>query len=186
MERFAEAQDAYTAAYGRAATALRTKIDFALGNTALALGDIAGAIAHYDACVASRSAGSDLDAVRRDAAENRRFALESARRSPAPTEGSGGTSPVPKSRRPPSEGPDQGNPQRKASRSSVDPDAATPDRSRPGRRGQGGAGGSGTVAPGEGAPEERLESALERVRESRRHRLPEPPPVATGNGQKEW
>jgi hypothetical protein len=43
------------------------------------------------------------------------------------------------------------------------------------------------VTSEEGAAEERLESALERVRESRRHRLPDsPPPVTGGDGRKEW
>ena len=40
------------------------------------------AIAYYDSCLASQVAGSDLDAVRRDAALNRRFAVESAQRAP--------------------------------------------------------------------------------------------------------
>ena len=62
----------------RAGAALRTKIDYALGNTALVLGEIPVAVAHYDRCMASRATGPDLDSVRSDAAINRRFALEQA------------------------------------------------------------------------------------------------------------
>ena len=40
MERYAEAADAYALARQTAGAALRTKIDYALGNTALALGDV--------------------------------------------------------------------------------------------------------------------------------------------------
>ena len=60
------------------AASLRIKIDYALGNTALALGDIPAAIRSYDDCLASTARGAVLDAVRRDAAINRRFALEQA------------------------------------------------------------------------------------------------------------
>jgi Ca-activated chloride channel family protein len=187
MGRYAEAEDAYTAARRRAGEALRTKIDFAQGNTALALGDVTGAIAHYDACLASRSPGSDLDAVRRDAAENRKFAVESARRSVPSSEGGEGSSPAPKSGRPPSEGPDQDRAQRGSTGAEASQDVMNAGQSRPGRRGPGGAGGSGPAPPEPGSPEEQLESALERVRESRRHRLPEPPPPhAAGDGRKEW
>ena len=79
-----EAQALYNEARTRADAGLRTKIDYALGNTALALGDLAAAIRHYDDCLASTVAGAELDVVRRDAAINREFAEEQARRSPSP------------------------------------------------------------------------------------------------------
>ena len=63
---------------------LRTKIDYAIGNTALAEGDIPGAIRSYDECLASTVRGPDLDAVRRDAAINRSFALEQPQSLAAP------------------------------------------------------------------------------------------------------
>ena len=97
MERYADAADAYAVARQTAGAGLRTKIDYALGNTALALGDAHAAIAHYDACLASQAAGPDLDAVRRDAAVNRRFAVESAQRTPAPPRSEGGSSSGPRS-----------------------------------------------------------------------------------------
>jgi Ca-activated chloride channel family protein len=187
MERYAEARDAYTQARSRAGAALRTKIDFALGNNALALGDVAEAIAHYDACIASRSVGADVEAVRRDAAVNRRFAVESARRTPSPPASGDASSPAAKSGRPPLEEGDEDRSQRGSSRSGTSRDATIPGSSRPDRRGPGGAGGSGPAPYGEGSPEEQLEAALTRIRESRGHRLPEPPPPpATGDGRKEW
>ena len=69
---------------------LRTKIDYALGNTALAEGDIPGAIRSYDDCVASTARGAALDAVRRDAAINRSFALEQPQSLSAPEDNSSG------------------------------------------------------------------------------------------------
>ena len=78
LGRYAEARQRYLEARQRADGSLRTKIDYALGNTALALGDIPGAIRSYDDCLASTAGGAALDAVRRDAAINRRFALEQA------------------------------------------------------------------------------------------------------------
>ena len=76
LGRYDLARERYLEARERAGSFLRTKIDYALGNTALAEGDIPGAIRSYDECVASTAQGADLEAVRRDAAINRRFALE--------------------------------------------------------------------------------------------------------------
>ena len=53
LGRFEKAQELYLEARPLADPYLRTKIDFVLGNTCLALGDIAGAIAAYDQCLAS-------------------------------------------------------------------------------------------------------------------------------------
>ncbi len=84
LGRYDLARDRYREARERAGSFLRTKIDFALGNTALAEGDIAGAIRSYDDCVASTARGAALEAVRRDAAINRRFALEQQQSLSAP------------------------------------------------------------------------------------------------------
>ncbi len=78
LERYEEARKGYEEARERAGPALRTKIDYALGNTALLLGDVAGAVEHYDLCLASTAAGAGLDTVRQDAAINRQYALEQA------------------------------------------------------------------------------------------------------------
>lgn len=53
---------------------LRMKTQFALGNVHLALGQRSQAIEAYGACIASTVAGPEYDAIRRDAAINRRFA----------------------------------------------------------------------------------------------------------------
>ncbi len=46
--------------------------------------DAAGAVEHYDNCLASTAVGAGLDAVRQDAAINRQFAPEQAPPSIAP------------------------------------------------------------------------------------------------------
>ena len=79
LEQYAQALERYQEARARADAGLRTKIDFALGNTALALGDVAGAVEHYDRCLGSTASGPGLDDVRRDAAINREFAIEQAK-----------------------------------------------------------------------------------------------------------
>jgi Ca-activated chloride channel family protein len=189
MARFAEAQAAYTQARRAAGAALRTRIDYALGNTALALGDVAGAIGHYNDCLASRAAGSDLEAIRRDAALNRQFALEAARRSPIPPAGGDGSLSAPRPGPSPDRGAHQDEPGRASAGAGVTDGAEPPGSSRSRRRGPGGAGGSGPAPPQAGSPEAQLARALERVRESRRRRLPEtPPPDAPGDGdeRKEW
>ena len=185
MERYADAADAYAVARQTAGAVLRTKIDYALGNTALALGDVNVAIAHYDACMASRTAGSDLDLVRRDAAVNRRFAVESGQRSPSPPRSEGGSSTAPRSRPPGSDRENQDAPDGRASGPAVG--AEGPRQGTSGRRGSGGAGGSGPAPSEGGSPEDRLDSALERVREARHRRLPEQtPPARSGKDTKEW
>jgi Ca-activated chloride channel family protein len=188
MHRYAEALDNYREARARADARLRTKVDYALGNTALALGDLAGAIAHYNACIASTTSGADLVAVRRDATLNLRFAEEESRRSPAPSKPDDESARSPRSRPSGSNGPDEtkndpsgpGSPQPSTG-------ASPPGEGTSGRRGPGGAGGSGPTPPEAGSPEERLESALERVREALKHRLPEPtPPAVANDDRKDW
>ena len=60
----------------------------ALGNTALVEGDIAGAVRSYDECVGSTARGAALEAVRRDAAINRKFALAQPQSLSAPQDNS--------------------------------------------------------------------------------------------------
>jgi Ca-activated chloride channel family protein len=185
MARYQEALDDYTLSRGSAPSALRTRIDYGLANTALALGDIAGAIAHYDACLASRAAGAALEAVRRDAAVNRQFAVDAARRGAAPPERGPRPSPENASSRRSAGSPDDDRPERSAAGEGQGRE--TRESQASGRRGPGGAGGSGPAPLGATAPEARLEAALERVRESRSHRLAEPPPPAAADAsRKEW
>ena len=80
LQHYAEAADRYAEARELAGAALRTKIDYALGNTAAALGMLAEAIQHYDDCIASTAVGPGLDDVKRDAVINRAFVIEHAKR----------------------------------------------------------------------------------------------------------
>jgi Ca-activated chloride channel family protein len=185
MERYAEAADAYALARAGAGAALRMKTDYGLGNTALALGDVPSAIAHFDACLASQAPGADLDSVRRDAAANRRFAVESAQRNPAPPSSERG-SPTARRPRPPQSDHEDPSP-REAHAPGQTGGADGAGQGTQGRRGKGGAGGSGAAPPDTGSPEDRLDSALERVRESRHHRLAESaPPDPSRTDRKEW
>jgi Ca-activated chloride channel family protein len=199
LGRYSEARQYYLDAASRADAHLRTKIDYALGNTFLAEGDVAGAIKSYDACVASTVQGAELDAVRSDAAINRRFALEQPRSMNIPKDDRSGNEP--KARK--SEG--RRGPNRRKNPDALPSDEEPPQESGNGgsgrqegrdqdpkpspRRRFGGAGGSRTTpagATGE-TPEERLDAALDQIRESQKRRLPdEEPPPSQNRDHKDW
>ncbi|HEV3165489.1 MAG TPA: VWA domain-containing protein [Isosphaeraceae bacterium] len=182
LGRYQEAFTRYSESRSRADAALRTKIDYALGNSALAMGEIIAALGHYDDCLASRVPGDVYDAVRRDAAINRRFAQQQAlNQSLGPSEDPESPSPAAKKSQPP---PDSGA----GSRPSTPQKGAAADGAPPsGRRGPGGAGGAGQTSAPPGSPESRLASALENIRDAQRRRLPdEPPPPAANVDSKEW
>ena len=187
LGRYPEALLRYREAREHAGPALRTKIDYALGNTTLALGDVAEALRHYDACLTSTIRGARFDAVRRDAAINRRFAVEQVTRPSIPPDG-GGDQPPPPPRPRSTPGRDgetsQGRPDRKGTTPPSGGDSRSDDPI--GRRGVGGAGGSATSPPRPGSPEARLENALESVREGRRRRLPDVAPSAVDGDRKDW
>ena len=92
LGRYDEARQRYLEARRLADSSLQTKIDYALGNTALALGDVPDAIHSYDECIASTARGAALDVVRRDAAINRDFAYRQAQ-SPSVPQGQGSDDP---------------------------------------------------------------------------------------------
>jgi Ca-activated chloride channel family protein len=199
LRRYEEARQRYQEARDRAGTALRTKIDYALGNTALVLGDVAGAVEQYDRCLASTAVGVGLDTVRQDAAINRQFALEQAPPSIAPQgetdrdqppsrkrnrppgarkRGDGGSEPTPDDPSGTGPEPDGSNPQ-----------GATDNRPATGRRRAGGAGGASKVPPGSPgeSPDDRLDNALDQIRDAQRRRLPEESPAEpSGDGRKDW
>ncbi len=79
LERYSDALARYHEAHERADADLRTKIDYALGNTALTLGDLTAAVKHYDDCLGSTTRGPLYDAIRRDAALNRQYAEEQSK-----------------------------------------------------------------------------------------------------------
>ena len=202
LGRYDAARQRYLAARPLADPGLRTKIDYALGNTALALGDIPGAIASYDECIASTARGAPIDLVRKDAAINRDFAYQQAQ-SPAMPQGEGSDDPS-SSRRPdrkkaqdrrngegpssndePENGPsaDGPNPQDDAENS------AGRDRAPRSRRRAGGAGGSRSTPPGATgeSPEDRLDAALENIRAAQSRRLPEEqPPANASDDRRDW
>ena len=143
LGRYSDALVRYREARERAGPGLRTKIDYALGNTSLALGDVAAALRHYDACLAStvRGALRRGPARRRDQPSVRRRTgsppLDSTRRwrrpTPAvaslPVEAGRGWGNVPGTLRSDGVGPSPGG--------------RVPVRRPTGRRGAGGAGGAG-------------------------------------------
>jgi Ca-activated chloride channel family protein len=199
LGRYAEARQAYVEARRRAGGPLRTKIDYALGNTALALGDIPGAISSYDACLASTEQGTALDAVRRDAAINRRFALAQAQSLTISQDQNSGEQPHserPDRRRNPNrpggsgdQSPD-GNAESDQGQGSTGPDNGGPgDRPPTSRRRMGGAGGGRSSARGGGgdSAEDRLDAALDEIRAAVSRRLPdELPPASDADDLKDW
>ena len=182
LGRFEEARAAYLEARRLipAGSLLRTKIDFALGNTALALGETEAAVVHYDDCLQSPARGIEPDRVRRDAAINRRFAEEQAPRAPTPDNDPGGNARKEK----PSPSTDEGDPNDKPSGSNgASGEGGSPTSDR---RGAGGAGGGGHAPRQPGTPEEQLARALEHVRKARDGRLAEPVEIEASTDLKDW
>jgi Ca-activated chloride channel homolog len=190
LGRYPEALDRYEQARDRADAGLAIKIDYALGNTYLAIGEISEALAHYDACLASTLPGAVYDGVRLDASANREFAAARLKPPPEKPESSGANPDVPKK-------PDRSSKSLKKDRGDSD-SADSPPPSIPGEgskdgsssstgaRGAGGAGGGGQAPPKAGSPDARLDAALEDVRDARRQRPPDAlPPSVNGSG-KDW
>jgi Ca-activated chloride channel family protein len=198
LGRYAEAAELYQSARQRAGAALRIKIDFTLGNSALAQGDLPAAISSYDACIASTISGPALDAIRRDAAVNRQFALEQAQamalaqagERPPESEGNRDRNRTPNSRN--AEGPDPDDPSDDSpggpNGSGRDSDPNAPNRPQ-GRRRSGGAGGAGKPSSpnSTNTPEDRLDRALENIQNARSRRLPDKPTNDSSHtDRKDW
>ncbi|WP_165070239.1 VWA domain-containing protein [Paludisphaera rhizosphaerae] len=194
LGRYPQAVLRYQEARLTADPALRTKIDYALGNAILSLGDLAAAVRCYDACLSSTAWAPGLDVIRRDAAVNRAFALQRLREAlaqqdqPNPEDGNQPTPPDAnrgsgdaKQEEGPGDGPD--------GRSDAPPpgpgETRETDSSSPRKRG--GAGGDAPNPPGAN-PDDRLDAALDRIRDARRRRLPDqPPPDESPRGDgKDW
>jgi Ca-activated chloride channel family protein len=201
LGRYGEAHELYQEAREQADVYLCTKIDYAIGNTALAEGDIPGAIRSYEECIASTAPGAALDAVRRDAAINRSFALEQPQSLAAPQEDrseDGSKSRKPDRKRS-SKTAGAGDNQSPEGEPESDPGNAgangendsRDDRNRPraSRRRMGGAGGAQTSPRGErgDSPDDRLDAALEHIRAAQSSRIPdEEPPVSANDDRKDW
>jgi Ca-activated chloride channel family protein len=199
LGRFDEARSRYTEARALADAAMCTKIDYALGNTALAMGDVPGAIEAYTACIASTARGADLDVVRKDAEINRAYAYEKAQ-SPAIPKGPDDPSPSrrPDGRRSPDRNPggddpsadgnEESGPSTEGDNPADDADQKGRDRARRRRR-PGGSGTGRTTPPGASgeSPDDRLDAAIDSIRAAQSRRLPdEPPPPSTGSDGRDW
>jgi Ca-activated chloride channel family protein len=190
LRRFAEAVVRYEEALERADPGLSLKIEYALGNARAALGDLPGAIAGYDACLASDVVGPSFDLVRDDAQANRDFVVKRMPPQPEKPEGEGpnpGGSKRPRSRGGDSNG-DPGDQDPAGSPSPADSPGANPQgkASSGGSRGAGGAGGSGQTPPPAGSPDARLDAALKDIRDARNRRPPEPPHSGSKGVGKDW
>ena len=75
LQRVEEAESAYRDAKQGASAALRVKIDYALGNTAVVQGKYSEALAHFDACLSSTLRDSAVKQIQVDAAANRKYAV---------------------------------------------------------------------------------------------------------------
>ncbi|HEY2158000.1 MAG TPA: VWA domain-containing protein, partial [Isosphaeraceae bacterium] len=75
LGRYDEAAERYRQARDLGDAAVRIKADYALGNALLMADDAEAAIGAYDDCLASTRRSPSLDAIRRDAAVNREYAL---------------------------------------------------------------------------------------------------------------
>ncbi len=169
LARYPEARTNYLAARTRAGTVLTVKLDFALGNVALRLGDPTEAIEHYSNCLNSLAGGSELDSVRTDAVINKRFAedlLKNPTPNPSDQEGSAD----------PSESPDSKANQRK-SQPSDNPNSGSGERKPQG----------GEDSP-PSSPDSRLKAAIRAAQRNREaFRVPdEAPPRPNSDGQKDW
>jgi Ca-activated chloride channel homolog len=182
LKRFDEAAERYQEARARASVGLRMKIDYALGNTALAQGSVVTAIHHYDDCIASKAAGASYDRVRGDALQNRIFAEQHRPRRPEDSgsdPGQGQPKPTPRSDR----GPNDGDPKSGSDEDSPNPlggpDAGKNAANRSRRP-------NGDQPRDGNSPEERLASALETVRDAERNRLPDRPSKPLDGDRKDW
>ncbi len=185
LHRYREAIARYEEAAEHADPGLAIKIDYALGNARLALGEISEAIARYDACLASDLPGAEFDAIRADAEVNRAFAASRSQPPPEESGGPGSKPPGPKPPGPTSKGdPGESEPSPSDASPGEGPQDAEP--STTGSRGAGGAGGSGQAPPPVGSPEARLDEALREIREARGRRPPEPPPSGSKGSGKDW
>jgi Ca-activated chloride channel family protein len=191
LGHFDEAAQHYDDARARAKAdpALRTKIDYGLGNTALSRGNFAEALRHYDDCLGSQARGPALDAVRTDAAINRAFAVEQARRTIAPPDEETDSSSKPPARsRNPSGKSGGSSSNTTTSYSGASPAQNPTAPTNPDVRGPGGAGGTGTstVPPAESTARDQLSRAMENIREARKRRLDPSPPSRADADRKDW
>ena len=191
LGRFDEARAHYLEARRAADLTLRAKIDFALGNTAFSLGDLNQAIASYDDCLESTARGPGLDSIRRDAAENRAFALERLK-SLGPNEPANTDHTTPTKREPredPSGEAQKETDAKKGKPSNAPRGGGGQPRPASGTHRAGGAGGSdsqGSTDPNR-SPDDRLDDALDKIQDALDDRLgDESRPAPPRDDHKDW
>jgi len=178
LGRYDDALNAYARARVQADNSLRTKIDFALGNTALANGDLLQALAHYDECLASAEPGRSMTAVRSDAAENRRYAeLQLQQRPDMPEDPS---DPSSSSKTGPSSRDDEAADQAESKNDSMEPNPENSPSNEPTGAGTQKDRGSKSLADRTTSadletPDGQLNAALRAIRDARSRRLTDPP-----------
>jgi Ca-activated chloride channel family protein len=163
LGRFDEADARYHEARDRADEATRPLVDYALGNTALARGAVAEAIAHYDRCLDS----ARDPALRRDAEINRQFAVEHL---------------------PPADGREDDGAAQRANSDDRPPPGRDADEGPQSRSAGGGRNERPTpnrAAPSNESPETQLERAIERIKRARGRESRDPPAPADPN-RKDW
>ena len=177
LGRYAEAAERYVDAFRTADPPLRAKIDYAMGNVSVALGQYKEALDHYDACIASPRdrPGADRGPARRPLEPRVRRQARPSPSSPDP-EGNRktqGDSPKPSAPK------DGGDEPPKA------PDAKSPPPPGAGDTSKSG-GGGGSSPPPPASPESELNKLLDDIRQARRQRLDPPPPPAPKGDVKDW
>jgi tetratricopeptide (TPR) repeat protein len=183
LRRYRDAETQYRRARALAGEGLRTKIDFALGNVSVELGEYGAALRWYDSCLDSKVPGLVYAAIRRDAAINRAYAArnrppadenESGRRrvTPAAPQRDDAQEPRKTSRSPESDTlPELGNPR---GRTQSVPDSAPQSKLEQSRSVQ------------SGSPEDELDDALRNARAARQHRLTDAVTSAPDKERKDW
>lgn len=186
LGQFAEAEQSYREARERADDILRSKIDYALGNVAVATGRFQESLARYDECLASGAPGLAVAAVKRDAMANRRYAEQRIPPPISPDADGKKRTPDPKTRPvapPPNPAPGQG-----------EDGPETPPQPPPADGSPGGSSGGrsnptgGATDPRSGTPEDRLNAMLREVRKGQaasRDAI-DPPPSKSETDHKDW
>ncbi len=183
MGKYDEAEALYRTARESADPSLRARIDYALGNVAVARGHYPEALKHYDDCLKSSAEG--LDPVKADAAINREFARKQVPPPPQPQpdedgdrDGRGDRGKTPKSPGPKDDtSPGPGDPANPPPNPGTNPPPsatkADPKSEPPPQKAE--------------SPESDLDRMLDDVKKARQGRLDVPPPPASAdNGRKDW
>lgn len=187
LGRYREAEAHYQDARRSADPLLRAKIDFALGNVAVARRQFKEALDHYDACLASPLGGPRILALKRDARANRSFTEKLI---PPPSEPDAkGPRQIPDREQPkPAAGKDQPDEKPKDGGQGADgpapPPGASTDSAKPPPSNPGG---GSPPAGNAGTAEQQLDAMLGEVRKAVASGVAPPPPAGgPSTDRKDW